>query len=247
MRSNPPAASDAGDRVLAIVVGAGAGQRMGGQPKALIEVLGQPLVSYSLSALDGWDEVGRIVVVLPANCVSDGRRLVESVVQSKPVIVCAGGATRRASVRAGLDATARDEPWTLVHDAARPNLTQGLLSRGIAAARATGAATAAIPSQDTVKEVGPGGAVVRTLDRAALYQTQTPQIFATSALVRAHDEAPAGVALDDSSLLEAIGFPVHVFEGDPQNMKVTTQSDLPVVEAILRARKRDPSPVTERT
>ena len=244
MQTDPAQASDAGDSVLAIVVGAGAGHRMGGQPKAFIEVLGQPLVSYSLKALDEWDEVSHIVAVLPADWLLDGRRLVESVVRSKPVTVCAGGATRRASVRSGLEAAASRAPWTLVHDAARPNLTQDLLSRGIATARATGAATAAVPAQDTVKEVGPGGAVLRTLDRAKLYQTQTPQVFATGALVRAHDEAPVGLELDDSSLLEAIGYPVYVFEGDPRNIKITTQSDLAVLEAMLRARA--PGRVAER-
>ena len=245
MHADPTTPSGALGSVLAIVVGAGAGQRMGGQPKALTEVLGRPLVSYSLEALDAWGEVGHVVAVLPADWLADGRRLVESVVRSKPVMVCAGGATRRASVRAGLAAADTGAPLTLVHDAARPNLTREMLSRGIAAGRATGAAVAAIPAQDTVKEVGPGGAVLRTLDRARLYQAQTPQVFATAALLRAHDEAPPALELDDASLLEAIGHPVHVFEGDPLNIKVTTQSDLALIEAALRARASGPARAAE--
>jgi 2-C-methyl-D-erythritol 4-phosphate cytidylyltransferase len=209
---------------------------MGGEPKAFIEILGRPMLSHSLDALDRCEDVTRVVVVLPADRLSEGRALAESAVSSKPISVCAGGATRRASVLAGLEATDAVEPWTLVHDAARPCLTENLISAGLQTARATGAVTAAIPSQDTVKEVGPGGAVLRTLDRSTLYMTQTPQVFATEALKHAHREAPPEMLLDDASLLEVVGYPVHVYEGDPLNIKVTTAADLRIVESILQSR-----------
>ena len=221
---------------MAIVVAAGSGERMGGEPKAFIEVLGRPMVTYSLEVLDRSRAVSQIVVVVSADRIPEARRVAASAVTSKPVTVCAGGPTRRASVLAGLEAIEEREPWTLVQDAARPCLTEDLVARGLAAGRATGAATAAIQSRDTIKEVGLGGAVLRTLDRSKLYQSQTPQVFATETLVRAHREAPVDLLLDDGSLLEAIGFPVHVYEGDPRNLKVTTPADLELVEEVLRKR-----------
>ncbi len=197
------------------------------------------MVTYSLEVLDLSEGIGQIVVVVPANRIREARGVAESVVISKPVTVCAGGSTRRASVLAGLDVVEEREPWTLVQDAARPCLTEKLVARGLEAGHATGAATAAIQSRDTIKEVGPGGAVVGTLDRSRLYQSQTPQVFATEVLIRAHREAPPDLLLDDGSLLEAIGFPVHVYEGDPRNLKVTTPADLELVEAVLRNRVGD--------
>ena len=237
MTSTSSSAPGAAEGALAIVVAAGAGERMGGEPKAFVEVLGRPMVSYPLEALDRCEEVAQVVLVLPQDRFVEGRELAEAAVQSKQVLVCAGGATRRASVLAGLEAVAETHEWTVVHDAARPCLTKELVSRGLEVARATGAATAAVLAQDTVKEVGPGGAVLRTLDRSKLYMTQTPQVFATRALRRAHAEAPSTLLLDDASLLEAVGYPVHVYEGDPTNIKVTTPADLQVVESVLRNRR----------
>lgn len=227
-----------GDAV-GIVVAAGSGERMGGEPKAFIEVLGRPMIMYSLEVLDRSPGVGQIVVVVPADRILEARKIAESVVTSKLVTVCGGGSTRRASVLAGLEAVEERELWTLVQDAARPCLTAELVARGLEAGRGTGAATAAIQSRDTIKEVGSGGVVLRTLDRSKLYQSQTPQVFATETLIRAHREAPPDLLLDDGSLLEAIGFPVHVYEGDPRNLKVTTPADLELVEAVLRKRVRE--------
>ena len=180
-----------------------------------------------------------MTVVVPSDRILEARKIAESVVTSKLVTVCGGGSTRRASVLAGLEAVEERELWTLVQDAARPCLTAELVARGLEAGRGTGAATAAIQSRDTIKEVGPGGVVLRTLDRSKLYQSQTPQVFATETLIRAHREAPPDLLLDDGSLLEAIGFPVHVYEGDPRNLKVTTPADLELVEAVLRKRVRE--------
>ena len=153
--------------------------------------------------------------------------------------MCAGGATRRASVLAGLQA-APDNEITLVHDGARPCVTPELVARGIEAAQEHGAAIPAVPVQDTIKEAGQGGLIVNTLDRSMLYAAQTPQVFPTDMLKRAHAEASADLLLDDASLFEALGWPVHIFEGDPSNLKVTTPIDVAFAEAVLRRRGVEP-------
>jgi 2-C-methyl-D-erythritol 4-phosphate cytidylyltransferase len=214
---------------------------MGGAPKAFLPLLDQPLVAYPLQALEETPEVDAVVLVLPVASVEQGRALVKALGLRKVYAVCAGGATRRDSVYAGLLA-APPSQWTLVHDGARPCAMPELFSKGLAAVQATGAVLAAVPVQDTIKEVGPGGVVMRTPERSRLYAAQTPQVFATASLREAHEQAPPDLLLDDASLMEAMGLPVHIYPGDPSNIKVTTPADLVLAEAILRQRRLSYSP-----
>ena len=221
--------------VTAIIVAAGSGERMGGVQKAFQPLLGRAMAGYSLRAMEDSPEIGRVVLVVAADSVSKGESLVASMGLRKIAAVCAGGDTRRSSVHAGLEA-APDSAFTLIHDGARPCLTPELVARGMAAAQDDGAAIPAVPAQDTIKEVGQGGRVIRTPDRSTLYAAQTPQVFPTALLRRAHAEAAPDLVLDDASLFEALGWPVHIFEGDPANIKVTTPIDLAFAEAVLRRR-----------
>ena len=225
--------------VTGIIVAAGSGERMGGVQKAFAPLLGRMMVSYSLRAMEDTSELTNIVLVVASESVQKGESLVSSMGLCKVAAVCAGGATRRASVLAGLQA-APDNEITLVHDGARPCVTPELVARGIEAAQEHGAAIPAVPVQDTIKEAGQGGLIVNTLDRSMLYAAQTPQVFPTDLLKRAHAEAPADLLLDDASLFEALGWPVHIFEGDPSNLKITTPIDLAFAEAVLRRRGVEP-------
>src|SRR5205085_8660492 len=140
-----------------------------------------------------------------------------------------GAATRQGSVRAGLEALQRSAPQiVLVHDAARPFVSDALVSRAIAAAGAHGAAIPALPVTDTVKLVDAQGLVTATLDRARLRTVQTPQAFAYPALLDAHRRAAAAGREDfpdDAALAEWAGLTVSVFEGERGNMKMTTPDD----------------------
>lgn len=225
---------------VAILVAAGSGQRMGGVEKAFTHLLGRPLITYSLWALEEAVEIKAIVVVLPAGSIEMGQQLVTQLGLTKVAAVCPGGSTRRDSVYAGLQA-APDSVWTVVHDGARPCVTPDLFTKGLEAAGAAGAAVSAVPLQDTVKEVGPGGVVLSTPERSRHYIAQTPQVFPTASLLEAHDRAPSGLLLDDASLFEAMGWPVHVYPGDPANLKVTTPNDIILAEAILRSRGVEPA------
>ena len=219
-----------------IIVAAGSGERMGGVEKAFHVLLGDEMAAYSLRAMEASQDVDHIVLVVASDSVEKAQLLVSEMGLCKVSAVCAGGATRRESVLEGLHAAPDDSEITLVHDGARPCVTTELIARSVAAAREYAAAVPAVPVQDTIKEAGQNGRVVATPDRSRLYAAQTPQAFRTDLLKRAHMEAPADLLLDDASLVEALGEPVHLFEGDAANIKVTTPPDVAIVEAILRQR-----------
>jgi 2-C-methyl-D-erythritol 4-phosphate cytidylyltransferase len=147
-----------------------------------------------------------------------------------------GGASRSASVRNAL-AAAPEATVAVVHDAARPLVTAELVERCIAALTGFDGAIAAAPVTDTIKEAGPGGRVVRTLDRGALWSIQTPQVFDAGALRRALDldDATLAAATDDASLVEAAGGSVCVVAAPADNLKVTRRVDLLLAETLLRA------------
>jgi 2-C-methyl-D-erythritol 4-phosphate cytidylyltransferase len=198
--------------VWAIVVAAGSGARFGGQ-KQFEELEGRRVVDWALAAsrsvADG------LVLVVPAGHTEDG---------APADAVVSGGATRSASVRAGLAAVPAEAEVVIVHDAARPFAAPALFEAVVAAVRGgADAAVPGVPLADTVKRVT-GSQVVETLDRDGLMAVQTPQAFKVDALRRAH--AGAGEATDDAALVEAAGGLVVVVPGDPANTKITLRTDL---------------------
>ena len=219
------------ESVGAIIAAAGRSKRMGGGDKLFAVVGGKPLLAHTLSAFDGCRGVDRVVLVLSPENMERGRELVAEAGFSKVAAVCQGGERRQDSVRNGLEALASCQ-WVVVHDGARPLVTAGLIERGLEAAKETGAAIAALPIRDTVKEVESLGLIGRTLSRGQLWAAQTPQVFRYDILREAHQRAE-GEATDDAALVEKLGYQVKVFEGSPRNIKVTTAADLALVEALL--------------
>lgn len=212
-----------------IVVAAGRGERLG-QDKAWVPLGGRPLVAHSLGAL-ARPPVERVVLVVAAERLAAGRALAAQA--AVPTIAVVGGARRQDSVRAGLLALGPCA-WVAVHDAARPFADHALLLRTLEAARATGAAVAAVPVQDTIKRVR-DGRVVETLARAELWAAQTPQVFRGPLLARAHREATTE-ATDDATLVERLGVPVAVAAGAYVNIKVTTPDDLVLARLLWQQR-----------
>jgi 2-C-methyl-D-erythritol 4-phosphate cytidylyltransferase len=207
--------------VWAIVVAGGSGSRFG-SPKQFADLAGRPLVAWALEgarrACDG------VVLVVPVGCQAgpwDADRVVE------------GGATRSASVRAGLAAVPAGASVIAVHDAARP-LARPSLWAAVLDAIAAGAdgAVPACAVTDTVKEVGPDGHLV-TLDRSRLVAVQTPQAFRAELLRRAHQGDRD--ATDDAALVEAAGGRVVLVEGPPDNVKVTSPTDLILAASLAAA------------
>jgi len=219
------------ESVGAIIAAAGRSERMSGRDKLFAIVGGKPLLAHTLTAFDVCRGVDRVVLVLSPENMERGRELVAEAGFSKVVVVCQGGERRQDSVRNGLEALASCQ-WVVVHDGARPLVTAELIERGLEAAKETGAAIAALPIRDTIKEVKPPGLIGRTLSRGQLWAAQTPQVFRYDILREAHQRAQ-GEATDDAALVEKLGYQVKVFEGSPRNIKVTTAADLALVEALL--------------
>ena len=213
--------------VAAVVVAAGRGVRAGGNgPKQYREIGGEPVIRASLKALAGHPGIAMVQPVIH----SDDRALFGAAAAGLGLLEPAmGGATRQASVRAGLEALGPRRPdLVLVHDAARPFASAALIARGIAAARACGAAIPVLPIPDTVKTVDRQGSVTGTIDRAQLRLVQTPQAFAFAPLLEAHRRAHAAGRedfTDDAALAEWAGIKVATFEGETGNIKLTTAED----------------------
>jgi len=217
----------------AIIVAAGSGTRMAGADKLFTEVAGQPLLAHAIAPFQECASIERIVLVMASLNLKRGRDLVERYGFTKATALVKGGERRQDSVRLGLEALGGCD-YVAVHDGARPLVTPELIARGLEAARETGAAAPALPIADTVKEAGPNGIVLRTLDRSRLWAVQTPQVFRYELLLRAHREITADVT-DDAAMVEALGEPVRLFEGSRANIKVTTVEDLTLIEALTAA------------
>ncbi len=237
--------------VAALIVAAGRGLRVGLDiPKQYIDLAGETMLARSIRALAADHRVRRILCVVHP----DDQALYEAAVSALPENIRArlenpalGGATRQESGRAGLEAlAARNIPTDiiLVHDAARPFASRELIGRSIETAYAKGAAIPGIAVTDTIKKTDHAGVIIDTPARRDLRAVQTPQAFKFDLLLKAHRAAASTVGIDftdDASVVEWVGQNVHVFEGEPENIKLTTSDD------IADARKRLSGPMETRT
>jgi 2-C-methyl-D-erythritol 4-phosphate cytidylyltransferase/2-C-methyl-D-erythritol 2,4-cyclodiphosphate synthase len=228
--------------VAAVVVAAGRGLRAGGDvPKQYRELAGEPVIRPTLSAFLTHPQIGAVQPVIHPHDEDIFRAAIAGLEKLLPPVW--GGATRQASVRAGLEALAASAPdIVLIHDAARPFLSEGLIGRAITAGKQHGAAVPAIAIADTVKRIDDAAIVTETLDRSRLRMVQTPQAFAFALIMAAHRRA-AAVTLedfsDDAALAEWAGHRVSVFEGEAGNVKLTTNDDFARAEALRAATLAD--------
>jgi 2-C-methyl-D-erythritol 4-phosphate cytidylyltransferase/2-C-methyl-D-erythritol 2,4-cyclodiphosphate synthase len=220
--------------VAAVVVAAGRGIRAGGGelPKQYRAIDGAPVIRASLKMLAGHLDIAMVQPVIHPDDVALFKAASAGLGVLAPVF---GGATRQASVRAGLEALSERRPEiVLVHDAARPFASAALVSRGIKAARAGAGAVPALPIADTVKTVDAEGAVTGTVERSQLRVVQTPQAFDFSALLAVHRAALAAGRedfTDDAALAEWGGLKVATFAGEAGNVKLTTPEDFARIAA----------------
>jgi 2-C-methyl-D-erythritol 4-phosphate cytidylyltransferase/2-C-methyl-D-erythritol 2,4-cyclodiphosphate synthase len=223
------------ERTAAILVAAGRGLRAGtGGPKQYRVIGGRPVI---FRAMEPFSRHPDVFAVQPVVNPDDAALFNEAVTGLRHRPPANGGATRQASVRAGLEALASEQPdIVLIHDAARPFVTPALISRAIDAAGRTGAAIPVAPVTDTIKLTAANGDVEATPDRARLRIAQTPQVFRFDVILDAHRRAAReGLSdfTDDAAIAEWAGLTVATFEGDPANMKLTTPEDFVREEARL--------------
>lgn len=217
-----------------VVVAAGQGRRAGGgTPKQFREIAGVPMVLHAVRPFAAHPDVAEVAVVLPPDVVAAPPAWLRAL-GGEGVRLVPGGAERCDSVAAGLAGLAPACQVVLVHDGARPFPSRATIDAVIAEARAGRAALAAIPVTDTIKEAaGADRRVARTVPRERLWRAQTPQGFPRALLERAHRGRPPG-ATDDAALVEALGEPVVLVPDDAANLKVTTEADFVLAEALAR-------------
>jgi len=217
----------------AVLVAAGTGERLGEErPKAFVRLGELPLLAEPLRRLDESPWVDAIVVAVPAGWEEPAILLAEELSATKVVASVTGGATRAETVRLALAEVPEDALVVLVHDAARPLVSDEVLERVLAPlAEGWDGVVPGLPLADTVKRVD-GDAVVETLDRERLVGAQTPQAFLATTVRDAYAGDVAG-ATDCASLVEARGGRVRIVRGDPRLLKVTTREDLELVQSWL--------------
>lgn len=216
--------SAAGMRAAALIAAAGSGERLGRGPKAFVEIDGSPLLALCLEAFEG--EVSEVIVALPPG---ESWAVDEVENRFERFEVVGGGSDRQASVRA-MVASCTSE-LVVVHDVARPFLTPNDVRRVIAAAAASGAASAVVSVADTLVDAATG----ETVDRSSLRAVQTPQAFSRELLQAAHLAAAAEgyTATDDAALVRRLGHQVSLVEGSRLLTKLTEPGDLVWAEALL--------------
>jgi 2-C-methyl-D-erythritol 4-phosphate cytidylyltransferase len=224
-------------KTSAIIVAAGSGVRLGSDvPKAFVKLGGRTMLSYSLVTVRQVTSISEIVITIPEGFETAARAEVAAARLAIPVKITPGGVERQDSVRIALALTSAECDLVIVHDAARPLATPAIFESCLIAAMRAGAAIAAIPVSDTLKRVT-DSAITATIARTNLWQAQTPQAFRRDILIAAHHRAFSEkiAATDDADLVERTGARVEVVEASTSNIKITTPSDLAIVEAILAA------------
>ena len=226
------------NQVIAVIPAAGSGTRMeSARSKQFMDLCGKPMLAVTLERFQKCDLVDGIVVVVSEHNVGYcTREIVERFELTKVAKVIAGGERRQDSVRKGIEAVLNSSTWILVHDGVRPLVTDELIERVIRAAQRYRAVIPGIPVKDTLKKIDSQGRVVKTVERRALWAIQTPQIFRREDIQMAHkkamEEGWEGVT-DDAFLVEKIGIPVELIEGEETNIKITTVKDLELARFFL--------------
>ena len=232
-----------GLRFFGLIPAAGSGSRVGSTvPKQYLALAGRPLIAHAIAAFGAVAAIERTIVVVARDDAHFEELRNHDAVCRAATVVAVGGATRGQSVRNGLEAMrgfAADDDWVLVHDAARPGITARQIEMLIAALRDDDVGGLfALPLVDTLKRATGDPdlpRVAETLDRASLWQAQTPQMFRYAMLCRALDEAARrGLAVtDEAAAIEALGHKPRLIAGSARNLKVTTAEDVAIIEALL--------------
>ena len=221
--------------VTAIIAAGGRGARLGGaRPKQLLMLGGRPILQRSVDAFVASDRVTDLVVALPAELAADPPLYLRS--RSKRIEIVAGGERRQDSVAKAFARVSSLADLVVIHDAARPFVSDTLIQRTIDAAAEHGAAITALAATDTVKRGDARRVIIDTLPRSEIFLAQTPQAFRTNVLRDALAlAATGGDVTDEAMLAERAGHHVRLVDGDPRNLKITTADDLEIAERLLGA------------
>jgi len=211
-------------------VAGGRSERMGGVDKVFAPLGGVPVLARVIDTFQRCKSIDQIVVVLSKQNLERGHQLLAEQRWSKVGNICPGGRRRQDSVAAGISRL-KSCHWVIIHDGNRPLVTVELIERGLAEAKETGAAVAAVPVTDTIKVAGDNRLVQQTPPRDNLWAVQTPQVFRFDIITEAYRQAKNEVT-DDASLVEQLGYKIKLYMGSYANIKITTPDDLALAEIL---------------
>lgn len=224
----------------AVILAAGLGKRMqAGHNKQFIEICGQSVLTHTLTVFAQIPEIAKIVLVVRAGEEDTCQNMIPEIAENKTVLAI-GGKERQDSVHNGIRAITWECEYILIHDGARPLITEEVIRRTLLAAQNSGAAICAVPVKDTIKQADSDGNVLATIPRESLWAVQTPQVFRADLIRRAYENAYVHnhYGTDDASLVEYLGEKIKIVTGDYENIKITTPEDIPTAEQILQKRQQ---------
>ena len=231
--------ADQNGSVGVIIVAAGSASRMGGVNKILVPVMGKSVICHTVAAFNSHPQVSDIVLVTREDMILDLQNKVNEFGFLKVTDIIVGGNCREASVRCGFERLTKNKniKTVLIHDGARPLVSEEVTNRVINAAEEFSASVPAVPVKDTVKKIGALGKVEQTIERENLVNIQTPQGFKVEVFKTALEKAGEDLSsfTDDASIAEAANIPVYTVMGDYKNIKITTPEDVILAEAYLKA------------
>jgi 2-C-methyl-D-erythritol 4-phosphate cytidylyltransferase len=223
----------------AVVVAGGKGTRMNSNiNKVYLNIKGKAVLARTLDVFFASDYIDEIVLVIGEGDEKLCRERVLNYINiNKPFKVVKGGNERQDSVYNGIRNVSKDTDIILIHDGARPFITEDIIMKSIKEAKVWGAVTTGMPVKDTIKIVNQEGFIAKTPDRSCLWLTQTPQTFASHVIVQAYEfcQIKGIKATDDAMLAEAMGLNVKIIEGSYDNIKITTPEDMALAELILES------------
>jgi 2-C-methyl-D-erythritol 4-phosphate cytidylyltransferase len=221
-------------KVEVIMPTAGVGERLKNtSPKPLVELNGKPLFIYPLEVFEAAKSVDSVVIVASQELVDVFYDLVQQYSLAKVKIVVVGGKTRNESVFNGLKNVDDDTDVVIVHDGARPFITEDLINSAVNLCKEEEAVIAAVKVKSTIKKVNSDSYVEETLDRNTLWEIQTPQVFKKDVLISAHKKKLDVPVTDDAMLVESLGIKVKILESSYKNIKITTKEDLEIAKVFL--------------
>jgi len=222
------------EQVGAVIAAAGSSERMGGVDKMFAPLGEKPVLVRVIDTFQNCRLIDQIVVAVNKSILDKCRELTAGQGWTK-VSFCEGGKRRQDSVASALSQL-KSCQWVIIHDGARPLVSEALIEQGLKEAKETGAAVAAVPVTDTIKVAGGDRLVQETLSRGRLWAVQTPQVFRFDIISQAHQRLKAEVT-DDASMVEQLGYKVKLYPGAYDNIKITTPDDLTLAEILWQRRE----------
>lgn len=229
------APDDPDPRCSAIVVAAGKGSRMQSDTKKqFLPLLGMPVLSHTLEAVEKSDMVAEIILVVSEDDILIAKDIVAASDLEKVTKIVAGGKNRAESVAKGLAVVSSDSDIVMIHDGVRPCVSESLIEECIKNAKEYGASALGVKPKNTIKRVTKDGFIAETVNRDELVEIQTPQCFGAEIIKKAYEDFDSS-ATDDCALVERLGVKIHITEGSYANLKLTTREDLLMLSALIDA------------